>query len=159
MNVSELFDLTTWIDKHVRKPDLVSQYSNLQASLQRYAQPNQAGSSFEAEKEVLTESIKSVPLLALTKDQLAFLDSLGIARYLGQGGMNYLEDLLYRNVIDVATSAQKVQEIVVSLQAGLQKSAQIQQGLTECVTPEDYENDGEILIRVEAAPKIRPLIG
>jgi hypothetical protein len=148
MNVSELFDLTTWIDKHVRKPDLVSAYSNLQAALQRYAQPNQAGASFEAEKEALIESIESAPLLALTKDQLAFLESLGIAQYLGKGGKGYLEDLLYRNVIDVATSAQKIQEIVLSLQAGLQKAAQIQQGLTECVTPEDYENDGEILIRV-----------
>lgn len=148
MNVSELFDLTTWIDAHVRKPDLVSKYANLQAALQRYAQPNQAGASFEAEKEALIQAIEVAPLLALTKDQLTFLESLGIAQYLGTGGKEHLEDLLYRNVIDVANSAQKVQEIVTSLQEGLQKSEQIQQGLTECVTPEDYETDGEILIRV-----------
>lgn len=148
MNVSELFDLTEWIDEYVRKPDLVTKYSNLQAALQKYAQPNQAGASFEPQKEELTQSIESVPLLALTKDQLTFLESLGIAPYLGKDGKEYLEDLLYRNVIDVATSAQKVQEVVTALQQGLQKAEQIQQGLSECVTPEDYENEGEILIRV-----------
>lgn len=148
MNVSELFELTTWIDEHVRDPDLVSKYSTLQSALQQYAQPNQAGASFESEKDDLIASIENAPLLSLTKDQVEFLESLGIAQYLGPGGKKHLEDLLYRNVIDVANSAQKVQEVVASLQEGLQKAEQIQQGLEECVSPESYENQGEVLIRV-----------
>ena len=148
MNVSELYKLTTWIDEHVREPDLVSKYSALQAALQQYAQPNQAGASFESEKDDLIRSIENVPLLSLTKDQVEFLESLGIAQYLGAGGKKHLEDLLYRNVIDVANSAQKVQEIVASLEEGLQKAEQIQQGLDKCVSSESYENEGEILIRV-----------
>lgn len=151
MNVSELFDLTTWIDEYVDQADIVSKYSNVQEALQRYAQPNEVGSSFEEDKESLFEAIQAAPLLSLSKDQLTFLESLGIAPYLGIAGRKYLEDLLFRNVIDVATSAEKVQEIVTSLQSGLIKAKKIQEGLSECVTPEEYEEKGEVLIRVSFA--------
>lgn len=148
MNVSELFNLTSWIDQYVVTPGVVENYSALEQALQRYAQPSAQGVSFEAEKEALLEVIGAVPLLSLTKDQIAFLESLGIASTIGSEGIASIEDLLYRNVIDVATSAAKVQEIVVRLGAGIAKSKQIQQGLLDCVTPEDYDLVGEVLIRV-----------
>lgn len=148
MNVSELYNLTTWIDQHVIKPALVEKYAALEQALLRYVRPNSQGSSFEAEKDELLQAISEAPLLSLTKDQIVFLESLGIADSIGSSGAKYLEDLLYRNVIDVANSAEKVREIVATLEAGIAKSNQIRTGLAECVTSEEYDLDGEILIRV-----------
>ncbi|MGR3294201.1 MAG: hypothetical protein ACUZ9M_09335 [Candidatus Scalindua sp.] len=59
-----------------------------------------------------------------------------------------IEDILYKNVIDVATSAQKLQEIHQEINKGIQKSDQIQAGLSECVFEEEYETENEVLIRV-----------
>lgn len=148
MNVSELYNLTSWIDQHVVGPAIVEKYAALGQALQRYVVPNSQGLSFEVEKDALFQALGEAPLLSLTKDQIVFLESLGIAQFIGLAGTENLVDLLYRNVIDVANSAAKVQEIVNQLTAGIAKSSQIKAGLAECVASEDYELDGEILIRV-----------
>ncbi len=148
MNVSELYSLTDWITQYVIKAAIVEKYSALEQALQRYSSPNTRGSSFETEKDSLILALKETPLLSLTKDQIAVLESLGIADSLGSVGISKLEDLLYRNVIDVADSVEKIQTIVSNLQTGIGKSDQIKAGLTGCVEPENYEIDGEILIRV-----------
>lgn len=148
MNVSELLDLTNWIDANIREPDLVSKYSALQSAMQAYAQPNQRGQSFESQREDLIEFIRDIPCYSLTKHQLDFLSSIGIGHYIGAQGVDYIEELLYKNVIDVADSAAKVAEIVKSIGQGLTRSEQIQAGLDECVEIEEYESSGDVLIRV-----------
>lgn len=148
MNVSELFDLTNWINTYIRKPDLVSKYTALQSALQTYAQPNQRGHSFEAERKDLIEFIKDIPSHSLTKHQLEFLNSIGIGNYISSEGVAYIEDILYKNVIDVADSAAKVAKIVESINNGLSRTEQIQTGLSECVEIEEYEAKGDVLIRV-----------
>jgi hypothetical protein len=55
---------------------------------------------------------------------------------------------LYKNVIDVATSANKLQHILHDLQNGIRKSDQIKAGLEECLFEEEYEIENEVLIRV-----------
>ncbi len=148
MNVSELYDLTHWVTDKIVSTQIPQKYQALQQILQKHAQPNQQKPSFEAQKNELIETIKNVPLRRLTKDQFLFLVKLGIAQAVGDEGVEIIEDILYKNVIDVANSAQKLQEIHQKIAKGIQKSDQIKAGLTDCVYEEIYETDNEVLIRV-----------
>lgn len=147
MNVSELFDLTFWITREIEKTQIPNKYKTLQNILQQNAQPNQQ-QPFETQKDDLIETLINVPLGQLTRDQLNFLEHLGIAEAVGQEGVSKIEDILYKNVIDVATSAQKVQQMLQSIDHGIAKAKQIKEGLTDCVLEEEYETDNEILMRV-----------
>lgn len=148
MNVSELFDLTNWITKEIEATKVPQKYQTLQQLLQQYSQPNQQKQSFEAQKEDLLETLRNVPLGQLTRDQLAFLDQLGISSAVGNEGIEKIEDILYKNVIDVATSAQNLQQILQKVSEGIGKSNQIKTGLSGCVFEEEYESYNEILMRV-----------
>ena len=111
MNVSELFDLTHWVTDEIVSTKIPQKYQTLQTILQQHSQPDQKKQPFEDQKNDLTEALKNVPLRKLTKDQLLFLHKLGIAQAVGEEGIDVIEDILYKNVIDVATSAQKLKEI------------------------------------------------
>jgi hypothetical protein len=151
MNVSELFGLTEWVSREIEKPGIVKKYQDLHAILNKNAQPNQQKTPFSSQHTVLTEALKSVPLASLTKDQLLFLRDLGIADAVGPEGVEQLEDILYKNSLDIATATQKLSEIFNRLSNGIGKSNNIKVGLTGCVVEEEYEADGEILMRVSFA--------
>ena len=148
MNVSELYELTQWIQNEVVQTQIPKKYQNLQQILQRNAQPNQAKQPLEEQKDDLINTISKVPLNQLTKDQLDFLYSLGIGQSIGQEGVRKIEDILYRNVLDIATAAQKIQEIYQDLNNGIKKANQIRNGLDGCILEEPYEIEDEVLIRV-----------
>lgn len=148
MNVSELYDLTYWVTEHLDEAGIPAKYKALQAILQHNTQPSEPKQSFEAQKNDLTQSLEAVPMQRLTKDQLRYLAQLGIAQAIGQEGIDTIEDTLFRNVIDEATSAKDIQAMLAELTAGITKSNQIKTGLDEVVIAEDYEIDDEVLIRV-----------
>lgn len=148
MNVSELFELTYWVTDEIVSTQIPQKYQALQQILQQHSQPNKPKQPFDSQKNDLIEAIKNVPLRKLTKDQLIFLKELGIGEAVGDNGVNTIEDILFKNVIDVATSAQKLKQIHQALSNGISKSDQIKAGLDGCVTQEAYEADNEVLIRV-----------
>ena len=148
MNVSELFDLTHWITQEIEVAQIPQKYQALQTIIQKHSQPNQQKQPFESQKDALINALDNVPLGQLTRDQLEFLDQLGIAGAVGEEGITRIEDILYKNVIDVATSAQKLQQTLQKINEGLSKSNQIKTGLTDCVFKEEYEFKNEILMRV-----------
>ncbi|QYZ66991.1 MAG: hypothetical protein OI74_11250 [Gammaproteobacteria bacterium (ex Lamellibrachia satsuma)] len=148
MNVSELYDLTQWITREIEQAQIPQKYQALHTILQQHAQPNQQRQPFEAQKEELFKVLNNVPINQLTRDQIEFLSHLGIAESVGAQGIETIEDILYKNVIDVATSASKLQQIIQKLNEGIQKSKQIQTGLTDCVFEEEYEAENEVLMRV-----------
>lgn len=148
MNVSELYALTSWIDEEVVKAQIPQKYQALQQILQQNVQPNQQQQPFKSQKTNLMETIKKVTLSQLTKEQLLFLRELGIAQTIGKEGVNTIEDILYKNIIDIATSAQTIQNIHQKLAQGIQKSNQIKTGLDGCVSQEEYELENEVMIRV-----------
>lgn len=148
MNVSELYDLTYWIDDEIVEAQIPQKYQALQAILQKNVQPNQQKQTFESERNDLITTIKRVPLNQLTKEQLIFLENLKIAQAVGDEGANKIEDILYKNVLDIATSAAKINDIIQSLNEGIQKSNQIKTGLEGCVNQEEYETENEVMIRV-----------
>ena len=58
-----------------------------------------------------------------------------------------MEDILYKNVIDIVTSANKLQAIITNLNSGIQKATQITTGLAGCVDHEEVIVD-EVMIRI-----------
>lgn len=148
MNVSELFSLTRWISNEIVNADVLLHYQNLQKILTQNSLPNQPRQPFETEKNKLIEIIKNIPLDVLTSEQLNFLYQLGIAQFIGENGANLIEDILYKNVIDIATSGFKLQEIVWELKKGIVSSTFILSGLKSCVSEEPFESQNEVLIRV-----------
>lgn len=147
MNVSELFELTHWIEREISRTQVPQRYQELFSVLQANVQPNQAKQPFETQKDNLIGVLSAVPLDSLTKDQLAFLDRLNILGALGKQGVALVEDILYRNVIDIATSAEKIQTILSNLNSGIQKATQIATGLSGCVDQEEAIAD-EVMIRI-----------
>lgn len=147
MNVSELFNLTHWITQEIEGVEIPQKYEALQRIVQQHAS-NNPQQPFESEKENLFQALKGVPLAQLTRDQIDFLENLGIAKAVGEDGVSVIEDVLYKNVIDVATSAQKIKQILEKIIEGITKSNQIKIGLSDCVLDEEYETDDEILMRV-----------
>jgi len=155
MNVSELFNLTNWISEKIEAAQVLQKYQALHEIMQKHSQSNQPRQPFESQKDELIKTLINIPLNKLTKEQLVFLEQLGIANAIGEDGVSTIEDLLYKNVIDTATSAQKIQEIIQKMQEiiqkinqGISKSNQIKTGLTGCVFEEEYEVENEILMRV-----------
>jgi hypothetical protein len=146
MNVAELYGLTAWIDKEILEPNIVQKYQQLQTILKQNTQSGER-KPFETQKDQLLTVLSQVKLQSLTNDQLAFLEKLDIAPYVGKTGVAAVEDILYKNAIDIATAAQKIREIVEKINNGINKANQIKTGLTGCI---EIEKIGEevILLRV-----------
>ncbi len=148
MNISELYNLTQWIQEEIVKKQIPQKYQNLQTILQQNSQPRQQNQPFENQKKDLIESLITIAIYKLTQSQLIFLEELNILTTVGNQGVSMLEDILYKNVIDIATSAQDIAKIIQNINGGIAKSKQIQTGLSGCVPMEDYEVNNEVLMRV-----------
>lgn len=147
MHVTELYELTMWIDREIVEGQIEQKYQALHSVLHQNAQPNQQKQPFESQKTDLMEAISNVALDRLTIDQLEFLGKLGIAQHIAENGIETVEDILFKNVIDIATSAENVQEIIQSIKEGINRSNKIKSGLEGCVELDVTEVD-EILMRV-----------
>lgn len=150
MNVSELFRLTDWVTQEIEQKQVISRYQSLASLIQTNVNPtpNQPAQPFENQKQELIQVLSSITTESLTKDQLEFLDKLGIIKYIQDAGIQMVEDILYKNVIDVSTSWQKLNEIIQQLTEGVSKSNQIKAALTNYVPDDVYELNGEVLMRV-----------
>ena len=148
MNVSELYSLAMWVDREVVEATIPQKYQELQSILQQHTQPNNQRAPFASEKEVLIETLKAVPTSELSLDQWAYLEALGIGKALGDEGVAAIEDILFRNSLDVATAASQLNLIVQNLNGGLAKVKQIFAGLDGIVLEEEYEEADRVLVRV-----------
>lgn len=147
MNVTELYELTEWIRQEVVAAEIPNKYQQLLQVLQQHAQ-NQRQTPFEDQKESLIDVLGKVSIDQLSKEQQSFLGNLGIAGIVGEKGISKVEDILYKNVIDIATSAAKLDGMLKMLNQGIGKSNKIFSGLDGCIDYEEYENSDEILMRV-----------
>ena len=148
MNVSELLNLTRWIDREIVVKQIQQKYQDLATVLQQNSQPHQHQQPFEIHKNGIIANIESAPLSQLTEHQLNFLSQLGIAEAVGKKGVEQLDDILFRNALDLATATQKIQQICQQIAGGVAKSNQIKAGLDGCVSEEEYEHNNEVLMRV-----------
>lgn len=148
VNVSELFKLTDWIKREISDQDIPGKYQSLQTIIQQNAQQGQPSRAFDSERNTLLDALRNIKLDVLTKDQLAFLACLGIGNAVGHAGAGAVEELLYKNVIDIATSAAGLAQINQRVNAGIAKSQQLATGLSDCVPAQAEEQEGEVVMRV-----------
>ncbi len=141
MNVDELYSLTKWIDTEIVARGLPDKYSALYTALQQQVQ-------LEEQKDDLIETIKIIELTKLTKEQCTFLDALGILSTLEKQGIDQIENILFRNSLDIGTATLKIKEIQDELQAGINKSNSIVEGLDGCGFEDVEDYSDSVLIRV-----------
>lgn len=147
MNVEELYGLTEWINSEISGQRIPKLYNSLHTILQQNTQPNQQKQPFDEQKLSLIEALKKVPLNRLTLSQVDFLTKIGIAPYIGEEGVEHLEEILVKNPIDPATAASNLQTVLNSITQGIEKSNIIKKGLEGCVEVREFPSD-EFLIRV-----------
>lgn len=148
MNVSELSSLTEWIQTEIVEGQIPQKYQQLQTILQQNAQPNQQSTSFETQKDELLSELRAIHTTSLSNDQVSFLSKLGIEALIGKAGADAIEGILYKNSLDIATAAQKIAERTQAVNEGIRKSAQIAEGLSGLVEPDEYDVADGVLIRV-----------
>ncbi|MGI9477808.1 MAG: hypothetical protein ACR2PI_13990 [Hyphomicrobiaceae bacterium] len=150
MQVTELYDLLNWIDKEIRKRQIQQKYQTLEGKLQANAQPNQPHQPVETEKEELKSALEAVNIHSLSSAQQTYLAKLKILDFLGQNGISVVEDILFRNVVDVATAANRLTEIVSHFHSALNQAQQIEDGLRGLVEL-PRQIDHNIVVRVTFA--------
>lgn len=148
MNVSELYNLTEWVQSEVVNEQIPDKYQQLQALLQQNTQPNQQNTQFDSQKEELLSALRAIHTTSLSNDQVSFLSKLGIEQLIGKAGADAIEDILYKNVIDVATAAQKIADRTQALNEGISKVTQIAEGLSGLVESEEEDVTDGVLMRV-----------
>jgi len=148
MNVSELYSLTNWIEKEIVKRSVSQKYQALHSILQQHVESSMPKQSFGTQRDELIKTLLEIPLDKLSKDQLNYLFELGIAQAVGQQGVDILEDTLYKNVIDVMTSAETISNIFHNLNNGIERACQIKQGLGNMQQGKQLPGEDEVLMRV-----------
>lgn len=123
MNISELLNLTTWIEKEIIAKKILKIYQELQHTLEilNHHRNNQP-LDFANQKKHLIKTLQSVNTNSLTQAQLEFLVNLNIGNYIGKNGADNIEGVLYKDAIDVATSTNKIREIINKISDGINKS-------------------------------------
>jgi len=148
MNIEELYDLTLWINDKVIIENVIQKYQNLLSILSQNNQSNQPKKPFENQKLDLINTIKVITFDTLTKQQIDCLECLKITPYIGEIGVDLVEDILYKNVIDIATSIKKFQEIVNNLNTAKQVSDNLKQNLKGILVEDEEKNSNDVLIRI-----------
>lgn len=147
MNITELYSLTKWVEENITKKTIPQMYEVLHQVLYSNSQNNQQ-QPLEGPKNNLITAIENVPIKQLTKDQLKFLYTLKIGGAIGEEGVSRIEDIFYKNALDIVTTYNKIGVIHNEITAGISKLNQIRDGLKGNVVEEKYEVDNEVLIRV-----------
>ncbi len=152
MQVTELLQLTHWIDKNIKAANVAQKYQQLQAILQQNvnARNNQPRQPFKDQKDDVIATIKEVSTGSLTNEQERMLDTLGIERHLGSHGIDKLEDILFKNGLDMATAAAEVATIHQEIASGVSQSDQLKASLTPLFAEEEEGEDetADVVMRI-----------
>ncbi len=148
MNTVELYTLTDWIETEIINSAILDKYHALHHILQQHVTSDQPRQSFSAQRDELLQALAAVRLEVLSGDQVRFLQRLGVADTVGERGVERIEDCLYKNVIDVATSAAAIGAMLGELQQGVERSRQIAGGLQGLTLSADDDMPGDVMMRV-----------
>lgn len=147
MEVTELYNLTKWVDDQVLSDThgpLLDNYQHFLNALQNA----QSGQPFEIEREKLRGALEEIDFLGLTEHQKLFLEEINVRKCLGQPAIETIEDILTRSGLDLASAHNHIQELFNSLNAGLNKLKQIQEGLKDYITEDEDESEGGVITRL-----------
>ncbi|MDC8832885.1 hypothetical protein [Alteromonas gilva] len=152
MQIKELLNLSFWIDENIKELQVSQKYQQLHKAMQQNvnAHHNQPMQPFEAQKEAVINTIEDISVSDLTNEQEKMLSRLEISQYIGSEGVTNLENLLFRNSLDIATATTEVKSIHDKLSQAIQKSDQLRANLITLVDDDDEDSDeGEqVIMRV-----------
>lgn len=149
MQIEELFDLTSWIEKQIVDKQVQKTYTDLHNILSHNALPNTSKQSFETQKEVLIKLLQGVQLSLLSTGQLEVLTEIGIAPLVGDEGVSLLEELLFRNVLDIATTVTKVGSNIDVISSSTEWSRVTRAQLQRIINVDEVrDQDDEAILRV-----------
>ncbi|MYM55186.1 hypothetical protein [Thalassovita mangrovi] len=105
MEIAEVFDLARWYQDQGPKTGRL--YQELQTVLQHNASQNQKQPVREP-LEKLISALKALPMAELSFQQVAHLDDMGVACFLGVRGAEFVERVVTQSSYDPATSASEI---------------------------------------------------
>lgn len=148
MQIEELHELTRWIDREITGKDIIQKFQSLHGVLDNNIQPNQK-QPFDEQRAELVEAIGDIELSELSWGQLEILEVIGIGKNVGSAGVQKIEDVLFRNAIDIAHAAEEIKKMIDDINRGQQWSNKIQEPLAEIVDEEAVEQgEHDVLVRV-----------
>lgn len=152
MQISELLQLSIWIDEKIKNTQIPQKYQALQSGIQQNvnARNNQPKKPFETQKNDLVDTIKEINTNGLTYQQEEMLSELSITQSVGDEGVERIQDILYKNSLDIATAAAEMAKITQEINSAIQKSDQIKTALNPLITipEEDIAEEGNVVMRV-----------
>lgn len=134
MNVAELWAVLVWVDANVKDRRLAERYGTLREVLRRNAGGGGEAQPFAAEKDDLEVALRAINLATLTDDQQDFLERVELAPYIAERGVNYIEDTLVRNPVDLATAAQAMDQARAKVEAATERVESLRDGLDGLVS-------------------------
>ena len=151
MQISEVLGLAKWYTEAIDSAGVIQSYSQLSLLVTQNAERSSNQSvSFENEKNDLFQTIKGISFQTLTLEQEKYLERLNITDTVGQNGINQIEEILYKNGLDIATAASKLQEITNTLTEAKTTFERIYKALSPTFSKNDSYNipEGNVQIRV-----------
>jgi len=147
MYIQELYKLTLWITEEVTGKQLPQKYQQLFQKLSENIQPNRQKQPFDIQRNNLIDALKEMKLEVLNEEQKDFLDNLNILNIFGEEAIEELENILYKNSLDIATSSKQVKDIYTRLTQGIAKLNKIYEGLHGHIKIEEHITD-KVIIKI-----------
>ena len=153
MQVSELHQLVDWVDVNIRQSNLQAHYQQMTQALQQNTarRNNQPPVSFESQKVQLFNTLEEINILELNLSQQKLLTSLKLDSLLGQSAIDQIEDILFRNQLDIVNAHKQFSSMQQKLNSGYTLLNQLKQPLDAIQTDavdEDTLRKNETLMRV-----------
>lgn len=153
MQLTELHHLVNWIDNNVRVPNLPALYQQVNAILQQNVanRNGQSKQSFEPQKVKLFEMLRDIDPSSLNLSQQRMLDTLGLSEVLGSKAIDNIENILFKNSLDIANAHKEFNALVQKINEGLALTNQIKAPFDKLFTE---ESDDDTLRRNETLMRV-----
>jgi len=145
MYIQELYQLTLWTQEEITDKQLLQKYQQLTQKLTENSQPNRQKQPFEVQKDALIETLKSIKLNILNEEQKSFLSKLNALDTLGQNAIDEVENILYKNSLDIATATKQITDMHTKLNQAVIKLNSLYTGLEGNVEVEESITDKAIM--------------
>lgn len=148
MQVSELLKLADWFKQEIDDPGILIKFKEFKVQVERNGNSSQK-ISFEVQKENLFEIIKIISFDELSLEQIDFLDKLNIKNMFGKEGINQIEEILFKNNLDMATAIKRINALNSQLNNAKTVFDRIRETLESYFEKgEDEIKENEVQIRV-----------
>lgn len=139
MVVEELYLIAEWVQREITDKYIENKYQDLINILNENLQPHNEKRPFENQRDELLRSIGEIYSDNLSEEQMKILAKLGIFENIGTQGIRRIEDTLYRNSLDLATVVNKLNQFKEEIRNGVNRLAQVKQGLDGVFEKSDTE--------------------